>query len=211
MLTFSQLAHNYGIALSGGAATGKSTVSSMLRDIGHTVIDADALARQAVAPDSPGLTAVVEKFGAHILNEDRSLNRNRLRELIFNDEKKRKVLEDILHPRIHQLLQNELHRGGFFTDPRLWFYEAALLVETGTYHNFKQLWITHCSPQTQVARLMARDKLSQKQATAVIAAQLPTSVKLAKADLCIYTENNHKAIKALITQHLATTAVTTNT
>ena len=199
-----QLIRDFGIGLSGGVATGKSLVSGLLRDMGHKVIDADMLARQAVAPHSPALADIATQFGRSVFNPDGTLHRLRLRELIFNDTSKRKALEDIVHPRIRQLLAAELQQAGFFTQPRLWFYEAALLVETGTYRQFKQLWVTYCSPATQIARLCQRDGISSSQAQAIIAAQLPTAAKLTHAHLCIDTEQDSTAIKTLLTQHLDT-------
>ena len=199
-----QLSRDFGIGISGGVATGKSIVSGLLRDMEHKVIDADMLARQAVAPNSPALAAIATQFGRTVVNNDGTLHRLRLRQLIFNDARKRKTLEDIVHPRIRQLLATELQQAGFFAQPRLWFYEAALLVETGTYRQFKQLWVTHCSPATQLARLCQRDNISPHQAQTIIAAQLPSDAKLAHAHLCIDTEQDVAAIKILLAQHLGT-------
>lgn len=203
-MTTEQLSREYGIALSGGVATGKSVVSKLLRDMEHTIIDADELAREAVAPKSPALTEIVKTFGHEVLKHDGTLHRAHLRELIFNDSAKRKTLESIVHPRVRALLVDKLQQEGLFAQPRLWFYEAALLVETGTYRKFKQLWVTHCHHATQLARLCARDNLLPKQAEAIIAAQLPNSAKLAVANLCIDTEKSTTEIKALLVQQLAT-------
>ena len=204
MMTAEQLSRDFGIGLSGGVASGKSVVSTLLRDMGHLVIDADTLARQAVAPASPTLAAVVKKFGRTILNHDGTLNRACLRQLVFNDTTLRRALEAIVHPRIRQLLAEELQQAGLCSAPRIWFYEAALLVETGTYRNFKQLWVTYCQPATQIARLCGRDKLSARQAAAIIALQLPSSTKCARADLCIDTEQDRTSIKTMISHQLAT-------
>ena len=204
-MTAAQLSRDFGIALSGGVATGKSVVSALLRDMGHPVIDADMLALDAVAPQSPALAEIVKIFGRTVLNHDGTLHRAHLRALIFNDSAQRQTLENIVHPRIRALLAAQLQREGLCDKPRLWCYEAALLVETGTYRQFKQLWVTHCTPATQLARLRARASLSHQQATAIIAAQLPTSAKLAVADLCIDTETDTPDIKALLTQQLKET------
>ena len=157
---------------------------------------------QAVAPKSSALAEIAKTFGHTILNHDGTLHRARLRELIFNDTAQRKTLENIMHPRIRELLADKLQREELLDKPRLWFYEAALLVETGTYRKFKQLWVTHCTHTTQIARLRARDGLSHEQATAIISTQLPTSAKLAVADLGIDTEKDTADIKALLTQQL---------
>ena len=197
-----QLSSEFGIALSGGVATGKSVISTLLRDMGNIVIDADMLARDAVAPTSSALAEIVRTFGRAVLRHDGTLHRAHLRALIFNDHARRKRLEAIVHPCIQKLLAAKLQQEGLFDQPRLWFYEAALLVETGTYRNFKQLWVTHCTPATQLTRLRRRDNLSHQQAAAIIAAQLPTSAKLAVADLGIDTEKKITDIEALLTQQL---------
>ncbi len=202
MMTAAQLCREFGIALSGGAATGKSAVSKLLHHMGYTVIDADMLARDAVTPSSPALAEIVNTFGPEILHQDQTLNRPRLRKLIFNDKTARQTLENIVHPRIRFLLTDKLRQEGLLANPRLWFQEAALLVETGTYRQFKQLWVTHCTPATQLARLCARDNLSPAQASAIIAAQLPNSAKLAVADLRIDTEQDTASIEELLTQQL---------
>jgi len=197
-----QLSSEFGIALSGGVATGKSVISALLRDMGYIVIDADMLARDAVAPSSPALVEIVTTFGRAVLRRDGTLHRAHLRDIIFNDHAQRKKLEDIVHPCIQKLLAAQLRQKGLFDQPRLWFYEAALLVETGTYRNFKQLWVTHCTPATQLTRLCRRDNMPRQQAAAIIAAQLPTGAKLAVADLGIDTEKKPTDIKALLTQQL---------
>ena len=201
-MTAAQLSREYGIALSGGVATGKSVVSKLLCDMGYKVIDADVLAREAVAPKSPALAEIVKTFGHAVLQQDGSLHRTHLRQLIFKDSAQRKTLENIVHPRVRELLADKLQQEGLFDQPRLWFYEAALLVETGTYRNFKQLWVTCCTPATQRKRLCARDNLSPQQAETIIAAQLPSNAKLAVADLGIDTEKSPTDIKALLTQQL---------
>ena len=201
-MTYEQLSRDFGIALSGGVATGKSVVSKLLLSMGYVVIDADLLAREVVTPPSPALAEIVNTFGQQVLNQDGTLHRAHLRQLIFNDKAKRKALEDIVHPRIQALLVTKLQQEGLLDQPRLWFYEAALLVETGTYRKFKQLWITHCSPATQLTRLCQRDNIPASQANAIIAAQLPTNAKLAVADLCIDTEQDPADIKALLIQQL---------
>ena len=206
MITFDLLKRAYGIGLTGGIATGKSVVSTLLRDLGHEVVDADVLAREAVLPRSRGLTVIVQQFGPGIL-QDGSLNRRKLRDLIFADASKKKIVENILHPHIRELLQEKLRQRDFFTKPRLWFYEATLLVETGTWREFKQLWVTHCSPATQITRLRERNNLSLTEAKKIITAQLPNEVRLQKADLGISTEDDDKdKLKNLLARSLLSIA-----
>ena len=112
-MTFDLLKQKYGIGLTGGIATGKSIVSTLLQDLGHEVIDADLLARKAVSPHSRGLTALVQQFGPDIL-QDGALNRRELRDLIFADTSKKKIVENILHPIIRELFTGGTAATRFF-------------------------------------------------------------------------------------------------
>ena len=172
--------------LTGGVASGKSTVAARFRAKGLPVIDADQLAREVVAPGTPGLAAVVEAFGREILAEDGSLDRAKLAEVVFHDRDKRRILNGILHPRIAAASAEriaELDAAG----EKLACYEAALLVENGLVDAFRPLVVVAVAEETQVARAMARDDATEAQARARIAAQLPLATKIAAADHVIDT------------------------
>ncbi len=143
------LSKRYGIGITGGIACGKSTLVQFLRKLGFLCIDADQLARDAVVPGSPGLEGVVSHFGSDMLLPDGSLNRKKLGSLIFRDSRQRKILESIVHPEIQELLAVQLEREGVFEHPRVWFYEASLLFETGLYRNFLATWLVTCTHEEQ--------------------------------------------------------------
>jgi dephospho-CoA kinase len=185
---YTELSKKYGIGLTGGIATGKSTVSKILRDLGYTVIDADQLARKAVELGSNGLAQVVDKFGAIILKSDGTLNRKKLGAIIFEDASKRKLLEDIVHPIIHDLLSRNLRDQGIIDSPRYWFYEASLLFETGAYAKFKEIWCTYCDKKEQLRRLTHRDQYTKAFAQTILASQMDGKEKAERSDVVINTD-----------------------
>jgi dephospho-CoA kinase len=167
--------------LTGGLASGKSTVAARFRARGVPVIDADQLAREVVEPGSEGLARVVEAFGEGVLAPDGSLDRARLGELVFAAPEKRRALNAILHPRIGALSAQRITALDAAGEP-LACYEAALLVENGLSDAFRPLVVVAVLPEVQVARAMARDGSTEDQARARVAAQLPLATKIAAAD-----------------------------
>lgn len=167
--------------LTGGLASGKSSVAARFRAQGVPVIDADQLARDVVAPGSPGLAEVVAAFGEDVLLPDGSLDRARLGDRVFGDPEKRRALNAILHPRIGALGMERAEalaaRG-----EKLACYEAALLVENGLADAFRPLVVVAVPEAVQLARAMARDGSTEAQARARIAAQRPLADKVAVAD-----------------------------
>lgn len=179
------------IGLTGGIATGKSTVTQILRDLGVVVIDADALAREIVEPGQPALKEIVDTFGQEVLTKEGTLDRTALGERIFQDDKARKTLELITHPRIAQAMFQ--HASDAFASGHLWVaYDAALLVETGTYRFLDCLIVVDAAPETQLSRLLARDQISPEAAQRRIDAQMPLKDKRALAD---YIINNDGSIE----------------
>lgn len=170
--------------LTGGLASGKSTVAARLRAHGVPIIDADALAREVVAPGSEGLAAVVEAFGPEVLSPDGALDRARVAALVFEDPAARRRLNAILHPRIGALSVQRAAEIQARGEP-LACYEAALLVENGLADAFRPLVVVAVPPEVQVARAMARDQATEAQARARLAAQLPLEEKVKVADFVI--------------------------
>jgi dephospho-CoA kinase len=172
--------------LTGGIASGKSTVAARLRRRGVPVIDADELARQVVAPGTEGLRAVVDAFGDGVLGPDGRLDRKAVARIVFADEAARRTLERITHPRITVLgvqRGSELAAAG---EP-LACYEAALIVENGVADAFRPLVVVACPEEVQLARVRARDGASADDALARIRAQKPLAEKIAVADFVVDT------------------------
>lgn len=167
------------IGLTGGIATGKSTVARLIAERGIPVLDADQLAREAVEPGQPAL-AEIARLWPEVIGAGGRLDRKRLGAIVFADADARRRLEAILHPRIAELCDARAAALADAGHP-LAFYEASLLVETGRHHDFDGLVVVTASPETQIARTMARDHLSRDQARARIDAQLPMAEKVAVA------------------------------
>jgi dephospho-CoA kinase len=203
-MTPDDLLKSFGIGLTGGIATGKSTVARLLVARGFTVIDADILARRVLAPGSAGLAEVVAAFGPGMLTAAGDLDRKRLGERIFADPERRKELDALTHPRIRLALAEALKASGLLSVPRPFFYEAALVVETGSHERFSSLWVTLCRPETQLARLVARDARSAAEAQRIIAAQLPAAEKARWADVVIDTDGPPELLESRVDAALRT-------
>jgi dephospho-CoA kinase len=173
--------------LTGGIASGKSTVASRFRARGVAVVDADALAREVVEKGTPGLAAVVEAFGAEVLTASGEMDRKRVADIVFRDPAARARLNGILHPRIGALTMtraSELAARG----EALACYEAALLVENGMAEMCRPLVVVAASVDAQVARGAVRDGVREDDVRARVAAQMPLSAKVAMADIVIENE-----------------------
>jgi dephospho-CoA kinase len=164
------------IGLTGGIASGKSSVARMLEQLGAVIIDADQLAREVVMPGTPAYLAILDAFGSGILNPDRTIDRGALGRLVFADAAARKRLEKITHPAIGMRAEErlaELRRSGL---PAV-FYMAALLIEAGVTSRVDEIWVVYVDGETQVQRLMERDGSSREEALRKIAAQMPMEEK----------------------------------
>jgi dephospho-CoA kinase len=181
--------------LTGGLASGKSTVAARFRHHGVPVIDADQLAREVVAPGSDGLASVVAAFGDEVLAADGTLDRARMAALVFVDPARRATLNGILHPRIGALTAERAVALAAAGEP-LACYEAALLVENGLADAFRPLVVVSLPESVQVLRAVSRDGGSEEQARARIAAQLPLAKKVALADFVIDSSGNREATEA---------------
>jgi dephospho-CoA kinase len=172
--------------LTGGIASGKSTVAARLRARGVPVIDADELAREVVAPGTEGLRSLVEAFGDGILAPDGSLDRKGLARVAFGDDAARRRLNAITHPRIAQLTSDRADAFRRAGEP-LACYEAALLVENGIADMFRPLVVVACPEDVQLERVRQRDSASREDALARIRAQKPLAEKVRVADYVIDT------------------------
>lgn len=185
---FLSLLKNQCIALTGGIATGKSTVAEMIRDMGYSVIDADQLARNIVQPGSPALQELVQAFGKEILLQDGQLNRSKIRSLVMSDEASRMRLEGITHPAIQRQFRHEVELLQPSVGEKPFFYEAALIYESGREGLFREVWSTYCPEPIQIERLQTRSSLNHSEALNFLAAQMPAAEKARKAHRTINTD-----------------------
>lgn len=170
--------------LTGGIGSGKSTVAGFLREAGVPVVDADALARQVVAPGMPAQNELRRTFGEAILREDGSLDRKALGDIVFQSHAARERLEQILHPRIQQAAEAEFSRH-LAAGHALVCYEVPLLFETDQAGRYRPIVVVHVPREAQLARTMSRDQMSAEQAEARISAQLDLGEKAEQADFVI--------------------------
>jgi dephospho-CoA kinase len=177
------------VGLTGSIAVGKSFVAKVLQDFGCFVLDADVAARDVVLRGTRGLDAVVAAFGSEVLNAEGMLDRARLANIVFSDERKRQLLNSILHPLIIAAQDEQLLKWERESPDRIAVVDAALMIESGSYKRFDCLIVVVSRPEVQLARLMNRDGLTQQDAERRIAAQMPQEEKKAYADFVIDTSN----------------------
>jgi dephospho-CoA kinase len=189
------------VALTGGIATGKSHVLALAARLGVPTIDADLLAREAVSPGSPGLAAVVERFGPRYLDGSGHLDRRALGELVFRDASARGDLERIVHPEVRR------RTDSWFAalDPAAHPFAIAdipLLYETGRDADFDKVIVTACDQAAQIRRIVERDSLTEAEARQRIAAQMPLDEKIRRADFVIRTDgafvDTEKQVRAVL-------------
>lgn len=184
------------IGLTGGIASGKSTVSTMLRNLGAQIIDADKLARQVVEPDQPAWKDIVATLGEDVLLPNRQLNRQALGNIVFADKHKRQQLEAITHPRIRQAAEEQLRQVAR-EGKQVAVLDVPLLIETGWIDMVDTVWIVYVNSSIQEQRLMERDQLDRQQAQARIASQMRLQDKLQYANVVI---DNGKSLAETQTQ-----------
>ncbi|MFP4017090.1 MAG: dephospho-CoA kinase [Halanaerobiales bacterium] len=181
------------IGLTGGIASGKSTVSSILDELGAALIDSDKLAHD-VLKEKPVCDRIIENFGTQVLNENGEVNRSRLGEIVFNDPEKRKRLENITHPVIISRIHKKIKE--YEKQNRIIVLDAPLLFKVNLDRIVDQTWVVYVDRETQIKRLMARSTLNYEDARARVESQLSLEKKKAMADVVI---NNMHSIAQLKT------------
>lgn len=166
------------VGLTGGIASGKSTIADMFEDLGVPVIDTDVVAREVVAPGSPSIDDIRTRFGDSVIDVDGSLKRRLLRDIIFADDEKRRALEAILHPRIRK----EAWRQAAGAKGPYVIVVVPLLYESPMKSEVDRILVVDCDRETQIQRLMLRDNESRDQACRILATQASREQRLAIAD-----------------------------
>ena len=172
------MAHRLRIGLTGGIASGKSTVAEQFKELGIPVIDADEAARAVVEPGTPGLANVVDRFGTGLLLPNGSLDRRAMRTLIFRDPASRRALEVILHP----LIQAHMEQSAKAAAGPYLVMAIPLLIEGGSGYRVDRILVVDVDEALQLQRVIARDECSPEEARAILASQAGRSVRLAAAD-----------------------------
>jgi dephospho-CoA kinase len=163
------------IALTGGIACGKSSVIQIFKKNAIAIIDLDVIAREVVEPNSQALSELVAHFGNGILNDDQTLNREALRQVLFENNANQKIIEEILHPKILEKMQMEIKK----VKNRLVVIEVPLLVEQNLSNLFDRAVVVDCNEQNQLKRLLKRENIDEKLAKTMISAQASRKQRLA--------------------------------
>ena len=179
------------VGLTGGIASGKSTVARLFAALGVPVIDSDEIAREVVAPGTPGLAAIRERFGPAVILADGQLDRRALREIVFADATARHALEAITHPAIRELMA----RRSAEADGAYQIHAIPLLVEGSRRSHLDRVLVVDCPEALQVLRVMARDQVTAAAARAVLAAQATRAQRLAAADDVIVNDGDIGALR----------------
>jgi len=189
------------LGVTGGIASGKTTVANMLEELGAPIIDFDLLSRQVVEPGQPAFKDIIAYFGNDVIDKNGPLDRKRLSGIVFRDPEKRKILEGLTHPRIFEEFVHQVREIAEKDPHGIVQAVIPLLFEVNLQHLVHKVLVVYVSPNKQIERLIRRDSISQNDANRILKAQMPIDQKVAKADFVIRNEGNvgetRKAVNAL--------------
>lgn len=187
------------IGVTGGIATGKSTVTALMRQLGAVVFSADEVAREVLAPGRPELAQVVERFGGTVLRPDGSLDRKALGDIVFGDPGARADLENLTHPPILDALRRRVAEAIRRHGPKkLVVVEVPLLYEAGMEDWFDEVVVVSASETSQVERIRRRDGLDHHEALARVRAQMPLAEKVRRADVVIVNDGDDDGLRRAV-------------
>lgn len=186
------------VGLTGGIASGKSTVAKMFEDKGAYLIDFDALAHFAEEPDQPAWKAVVEVFGRDILNEDETINRAKLGLIVFSDQEKLSRLNSIVHPAVFDLWRQRMGDVRKINLRAIVIADIPLLIEVRMQHLFDVVILVHASPEHQIRRLTDRNACSREDAESRLGAQMPIDEKIPHADFVIDNRGSIEITRSVV-------------
>jgi len=177
-------------ALTGGIGTGKSVAAQVFKDLGCYIFYADKEAHRLMEPEKEAWKKIVKHFGESILKKDKTINREKLGEIIFSSPEERRFLDSVVHPLVNQLRIKTIQKVKQEKKHHIFISEAALTIEAGFVDYFDKIIVVHCEKEIQISRLMKRDRISQQEAKKKIGSQLPLKKKKEYADYLINTSGN---------------------
>lgn len=183
------------VGLTGGVASGKTAVSQVLKEEGAYVIDADQIARELVQPHKPAWNELIKAFGKEILQEDGFIHRKKLADKVFADPKKRKLLNQILHPRIKEEMDRRTKEIGQKDSEAIVVIDAPLIVELGDHREMDKLIVVASTQTQQIERLKERDRIGPEEALRILSSQMPVEEKVNLADFVIRNEGSLEETK----------------
>ena len=185
------------IVLTGGLASGKSTVTRYLRSKGYPVIDLDVIAHQVVQAGSPGLALLVQHFGQNILSEDGELNRAMMGQMLFTNPQVKEKVNQLLHPLIFKQMDEEIEAERL-AGSQLVFLDIPLFFESPSAFDYDQVWVVYVEPEVQIDRLMARNQLTRQQAMDRINSQMSLAEKAKIADQVLDNSSSPATLYATV-------------
>jgi dephospho-CoA kinase len=183
------------LGLTGGIATGKTTVAKMLKERGAFLIDFDIIARQVVEPGKPAWKDIAAYFGKQVLQDDETLDRKKLSDIVFRDSKKRKKLEGFTHPRIQEEFVKQVNEIAEKDPNAIIQVDVPLLIEFNQQYIFHKVLVVYTPVEKQVERLVERDGITKEEAADILKAQLPIDEKVEYADFVIHNEHSLEETK----------------
>ncbi len=178
------------LGVTGGIASGKTTVANMLQELGAPIIDFDLIARKVVEPGTPALREIVDYFGKQVLQDDGTLNRKAVSDIVFRDFEKRKKLESFTHPRIHEEFEKQVREIAEKDPNAVIQVVIPLLIELNLQYLFHKILVVYIPMEEQVKRLAKRDGITIEEAANILKSQLPIDEKVGYADFVIHNENS---------------------
>lgn len=183
------------VGLTGGVASGKTAVSQVLKEEGAYIIDADQIARELVQPHKPAWNELIRAFGKGILQEDGFIHRKKMADKVFADPKKRKLLNQILHPRIKEEMDRRTKEIGQKDPEAIVVIDAPLIVELGDHREMDKLIVVASTQTQQIERLKERDGIGPEEALRILSSQMPVEEKVNLADFVIRNEGSLEETK----------------
>jgi len=171
--------------LTGSIATGKSTVSAILKDLGAFIVDADKIARDVVSPGMKAWEEIVRVFGKDVLQETGEIDRENLARIVFNDSVMRGKLEEIIHPEVMRVIDEEIRSIKSNSSDAVVILDVPLLIEVGMHKGMSEVIVVYCPEDMQIMRLMLRDNIGREEALTKVRAQMPIEEKRRLASLLI--------------------------
>jgi dephospho-CoA kinase len=178
------------LGVTGGIASGKTTVANMLKELGAPIVDFDLIARQVVAPGQPALKDIVDYFGKQVLNEDGTMNRKKVSDIVFRDFEKRKKLESFIHPRMGEIVNRQINDYAARDPKAIIQVVVPLMIELNLQWRYHKLLLVYLPPEKQIERLAERDGISREEAATILKSQLAIEEKMGYADFVIHNDRS---------------------
>ena len=183
------------VGLTGGMGTGKTLAASIFKELGAHILDADLICRKLVEPGQPALKEISECFGENILDKSRNLDRKKIAQVIFNDPDKKKILENILHPKVFAFEKDKYKNICKINPSALVIIDAALLIESGNYKNMDKVVVVYADEKTRIERVLIRGDWSRNEVVSRIKNQMPGEEQTLYADFVLENSSDELQLR----------------